>query len=394
MQCPVCGAGTEEFRGEQGVRGERGVPDEYGVAGERGVPGEYGVPDEYGVQGEYGVPGGQRGPIGPGGPGRPDEYDVIRAYEPPPPDDDLWESRTMMPGGAPGPGGPSPAVPSAASAPRKRLLITVAVVALGCLGAAVAVVGTSGGGGAGRGPSADGQPSRIGSPELPGLGGVVTPSPGDGDGGAEGAGAAGGGGGQAGGAAAGPGPSAPPAPPAPSDSPSAPGHGPGAGEWAGPGCTTGTYREHGRFENGKAAWYTVKTGGYKGDSCDGRFSAVPMSGSPNVDRGSTAVWSWKLDAPYKKCALAIYVPDSGDDADAAGDPTVYQVLADPADGTSGYAAFGVGQTVHRGSLVQVGSYPVKGKAFSVRLVDRGQDWGSQERFGAHHAAAQMRVECA
>ncbi|MFC9424692.1 adhesin [Streptomyces sp. NPDC056987] len=381
MQCPVCGAGTEEMRGEEG---------------------------------------GPRAPGAPEVPGGPGEF---RTYGTPVADEDLWVSRTMMPGSSPdddrplrpfsasgsadspGSSGSSRSSRSSASnsksrsrsasadgapASRKRLLTTLAVVALGCLGVTVAVVAGTGGGD-GDGATGAGQPSRVGSPELPGLGGEVTPSTIPGNAGGGGGNAGEGGAGQAGGVAPGPGASATTDPPASSPPPE---DGPGAGEWAGPGCTTGKYREHGRFENGKAAWYTVHSGGYKGSSCDGRFSAVPMSGSPKVDGRSSAVWSWKLDASYEKCALAVYVPDSGRDADAAGDPTVYQVLADPADSASGFATFGVRQVAHRGSLVQVGSYPVKGKTFAVRLVDRGQDWGSEERVGAHHAAAQMRVKCA
>ncbi|MFC9650136.1 MULTISPECIES: adhesin [unclassified Streptomyces] len=269
---------------------------------------------------------------------------------------------------------------------RKRPLVTVAVVALalGTLGATLALVtgsgdsagggGVSGAGGAGAG----GIPTRIGPPELPGLGG--------------------------GGSSAPPAPSqsAPPAAPptvAPTASASAPPtathdpDGPGYSAWAGPGCASGEYTEHGRFENGDAAWYTVTDGGYEGGSCDGRFSAVPMSGSPAQDRGSTATWSWKLGKAYEQCALAVYVPDSGRPADTAGHPTVYRVLRDPADTSSAYAAFGVRQTAHRGSLVSVGSYRVEGESFSVQLLDRGRDWGGEDRYGAHHAAAQMNLNC-
>ncbi|QIQ04293.1 adhesin [Streptomyces liangshanensis] len=163
--------------------------------------------------------------------------------------------------------------------------------------------------------------------------------------------------------------------------------------WAGPGCGTGRYEEAGRFENGDAAWYTVKSGGHQDDACDGSFSAMPMSGSANDDRGSTATWSWELGRGYETCALAVYVPDSGNDLDAAGDPSVYEVLSDASDPHSGYAAFGVRQPAHRGTLVKVGNYRVKGTDFTVRLRDRGQDWGTPTRIGAHHAAAQMHLTC-
>ncbi|WP_327368028.1 adhesin [Streptomyces sp. NBC_01217] len=163
--------------------------------------------------------------------------------------------------------------------------------------------------------------------------------------------------------------------------------------WAGPGCTTGEYREHGRYENGDDGWYTVDSGGYHGSSCDGRFSAVPMSGSPDQDRGNTATWSWHLGDGYRECALTVFVPSSAHDRDVAGDPTFYRLLFDPDDADSAYRGFAVRQSAHRGSQVAVGSYPVKGDIFAVRLIDRGRDWGDEERVGAHHAAAQLMVSC-
>jgi hypothetical protein len=36
---------------------------------------------------------------------------------------------------------------------------------------------------------------------------------------------------------------------------------------------------------------------------------------------------------------------------------------------------------------------VRGGEFTIQLVDRGQDWGDEEREGAHHAAAQIRADC-
>ncbi len=164
-------------------------------------------------------------------------------------------------------------------------------------------------------------------------------------------------------------------------------------QWAGPGCSAGTYTERGRFESGDAAWYTVENGGFDGGGCDGRFSAVPMSGSPTEDRGSTAVWAWRLGRGFSECALTVFVPDSGRPRDAAGDPTVYRVLSDPDDADSAYTGFAVRQTEHRGTAVPVRSYPVKGEVFAVQLIDRGRDWGDAGRVGAHHAAAQMRATC-
>lgn len=163
--------------------------------------------------------------------------------------------------------------------------------------------------------------------------------------------------------------------------------------WAGPGCTTGDYVERGRFENGDAGWYTVESGGFTNSSCDGRFSAVPMSGSPAEDRGGTAVWSWHLGKGFNECALTVFVPTSVRERDVGGDPTVYRVLSDPADADSAYTGFAVRQVAHRGSPVDVKSYPVKGDTFSVQLIDRGRDWGDENLVGVHHAAAQMKASC-
>lgn len=77
----------------------------------------------------------------------------------------------------------------------------------------------------------------------------------------------------------------------------------------------------------------------------------------------------------------------------AGNPTVYRVLSDPEDADSAYRGFAVRQGAHRGSAVDVNSYPVKGDTFAVQLIDRGRDRGSAARVGAHHAAAQRKVTC-
>ncbi|MFF3340671.1 adhesin [Streptomyces flavidovirens] len=163
--------------------------------------------------------------------------------------------------------------------------------------------------------------------------------------------------------------------------------------WAGPGCSSGHYEESGRFENGDAGWYTVKSGGWEDGSCDGRFSAVPMSGSPDKDRDNSATWSWQVGDSFDECALSVYVPKSHRATDVAGNPTFYRLLADPDDNESSYAAFTVRQTAHRGSLVSVGSYEVKDGRLAVQLLDRGRDWGDADLVGAHHAAAQMKLTC-
>lgn len=164
--------------------------------------------------------------------------------------------------------------------------------------------------------------------------------------------------------------------------------------WAGPGCTGGgLYRETGRFSDGFDGWYTVNIGGHKGDGCDGRFSAVPMSGSDTKDSGGRATWSWYVGSGYTTCSVAVVIPEANRDQDVAGDPTTYRVLADPDDEDSAIKSFEIDQTSLRGRGLIVEKIPVTNQQLAVQLVDRGKDWGSDERDGAHHAAAQMRAIC-
>ncbi|MFI6862598.1 adhesin [Streptomyces sp. NPDC050421] len=254
---------------------------------------------------------------------------------------------------------------------RKAWLAAGVVVLTGSLVTAASLIASAGGetrtgavgrAGAGAGDRVGGAPTRI-SPSAAGP--ATSPSP-----------------------SASPSTSSPATPPGPSEQPAY-----RYTAWAGPGCSTGEYREYGRFENGDAGWYTVASGGFRGGTCDGRFSAVPMSGSPDEDRGSTATWSWHLGSGFRECALIVFVPRSDRDRDVAGNPTVYRVLSDPADADSAYMGFAVRQTVHRGSAVDVNSYPVKGDTFAVQLIDRGRDWGGTQAAGAHHAAAQLKASC-
>lgn len=119
----------------------------------------------------------------------------------------------------------------------------------------------------------------------------------------------------------------------------------------------------------------------------------PHVGEPGPGPGSSAVWSWYLGDGFRECALTVFVPRSVRDSDVAGAPSVYRVLSDPRDTDSAYTGFAVRQPEHRGTAVDVRSYPVKGDTFAVQLVDRGRDWGDAELVGAHHAAAQLKASC-
>ncbi|MGN9793584.1 adhesin [Streptomyces sp. OZ13] len=170
--------------------------------------------------------------------------------------------------------------------------------------------------------------------------------------------------------------------------------GPAYSAWAGPGCTGGgLYREENRFSDGDSGWYTVSSGGHRGDGCDGSFTAVPMSGRSTKDGDGRGTWSWYVGSGYDTCSVAVVVPDSGRDRDVAGRPTTYHVLSDPDDPGSVVKVFEIDQTELRGSGLVVEKVPVHDQRLTVQLVDRGEDVGGDGRGGAHHAAAQMRAEC-
>ncbi|MFE7131858.1 adhesin [Streptomyces sp. NPDC057638] len=162
--------------------------------------------------------------------------------------------------------------------------------------------------------------------------------------------------------------------------------------WAGPGCSGGgEYRERGRYHDGEDGWYSRARGGHRGHGCDGRFTAIPMSGSPDQDSAGSATWSWRLGPGYRHCALRVVVPRGERDQDAAGAPSVYQVLDHP-DADRPRRTFRLDQEALRGGTAVVRDLSVRGRWLTVRLTDRGVDWG-EGREGAHHAAAQMRAEC-
>lgn len=196
-------------------------------------------------------------------------------------------------------------------------------------------------------------------------------------------------------------PSARPKPPSASDpaftAPPERRPGPSYEAWAGPGCTGGgRYEEEGRYDDGDEGWYTVRSGGHRGDGCDGRFTAIPMSGARDEDSGGRATWTWYVGGGYRTCTVAVVVPGSERAEDVAGQPSTYRVLSDPGDPDSAVRIFEIDQTRLRGEGVVVERVPVHDQRLTVQLVDRGQDWGrdrGRDRKGAHHAAAQMRAEC-
>ncbi|MFD4142964.1 adhesin [Streptomyces sp. NPDC058572] len=163
--------------------------------------------------------------------------------------------------------------------------------------------------------------------------------------------------------------------------------------WAGPGCSGGgRYTESGRFRDGFDGWYTVNTGGHSGNGCDGRFTAVPMSGSRTKDKDGSVTWSWYVGSGYETCSVSVIIPKAPRPEDVAGAPTTYNVLADPDDADSTIKSFEIDQVELRGRGAIVEKIPVRDQQLTIQLVDRGQNRG-QGRESQHHAAAQMRADC-
>ncbi len=161
---------------------------------------------------------------------------------------------------------------------------------------------------------------------------------------------------------------------------------------AGEGCTQTA--DHGYFRSGFASdWRTRSSGGLTTDGCHGAVVAVPMSGDARRDDNDNVIVWWFRTAPVAtgSCALSVYVPDTGNDSDSAGQPAHYLVFR--TDNGSGATAgqFDVDQTRNRGRWVDAGRFPTSGR-LSVRMVTRGVDFG-RGREGAHLGVSALRATC-
>jgi hypothetical protein len=164
---------------------------------------------------------------------------------------------------------------------------------------------------------------------------------------------------------------------------------------AGYGCpnsATHTFSEVGRYTSGQAGWYSVSSGGWSGDACNGRFDAMEMSGWADTDDPEAyATWSFTVGADSKRCSVSTYVPTSSNSRDVAGKPAQYFVqdtLTGPA-----RAGFTVDQRYTRGTWVGGGTHTVNGGRIVVKLVNRGEDWNLSGRTYEHIAVAQIRLRC-
>nr|WSX47979.1 hypothetical protein OG409_02855 [Streptomyces sp. NBC_00974] len=165
---------------------------------------------------------------------------------------------------------------------------------------------------------------------------------------------------------------------------------------AGAGCSgSGTgYSQNGWYEDGQAGWKTY-SGGWGGDGCNGRFTAIPMSGAPKKDNGNYALWTFRTgQVSTGRCQVSVYIPNNKDIKAVGGAPAYYTVQSSLSAGSGTIASFNINQTTQLGSWYNAGTYDVRGGQLAVMLHDRGQDWtGSGAKTFAHNAAAAVRVSC-
>ncbi|MFJ6016970.1 hypothetical protein [Streptomyces sp. NPDC092952] len=163
---------------------------------------------------------------------------------------------------------------------------------------------------------------------------------------------------------------------------------------AGPGCATpsgGGYQQEGYFSEGDAGWLTQSSGGSASGGCNGRYVAVPMSGSTTEDAKSRVRWWWTPGTRARSCQISVYIPN-GSTKLVGGHPTKYHVLVNANDRSTMYSSFTINQVAHRGQWVNAGTFAMKGATIGVKMLDRGDDW-SKGWEKAHHAAAQIKVTC-
>lgn len=165
---------------------------------------------------------------------------------------------------------------------------------------------------------------------------------------------------------------------------------------AGPWCSnSGTgFNQYGWFDQGQTGWYNTSTGGWTGDSCSGKYSAVPMSGDATHDDSNSTVWTFKTGAVSSgSCQVSVYIPNDGDIKAVGGDPTYYTVQNQFGPGSGTIGSFSINQTANRGHWVGAGSFSVSNGQLAVMLHTRGQDWSGSTKTYAHHAADAVKVSC-
>jgi len=107
---------------------------------------------------------------------------------------------------------------------------------------------------------------------------------------------------------------------------------------------------------------------------------------------SMAIWVAPATAVGASCAIAVYVPGTGNVLDAAGAPATYLVYATVNATGTPIAEFTVDQVHNQGGWVNASTFRLAGDQLAVRLATRGIDWGPG-RAGAHLGVSALRARC-
>ncbi len=170
------------------------------------------------------------------------------------------------------------------------------------------------------------------------------------------------------------------------------------GALAGYGCPQrpqARFREAGWYADGINGFLGVSAGGWDHQGCDGRFGAMPMSGSAiRPDPGNYAMWTFRT-APVTAgtCQIAVYVPADPSVEHVGGDPARYQVYDSATASGPAAGSFTIGELARRGQWVSGGSYRLTRGVLAVKLISSGLDWHGNVVTHAHLPVTQVMVFC-
>lgn len=154
------------------------------------------------------------------------------------------------------------------------------------------------------------------------------------------------------------------------------------------------FEQHGFWSSGKNGWIRLNKGGWGSNGCNGTFDAMPMSGSSTKDDADNyATWQFRTGSVTRgTCYASVFVPNDSNAEHVGGHPSTYLIYTGwTPSGTARYA-LQVDQVKQRNHWVTV-KVPVSGGAIAVKLLSRGIDHSGGHPTYAHHAVAQVRVEC-
>jgi translation initiation factor IF-2 len=167
---------------------------------------------------------------------------------------------------------------------------------------------------------------------------------------------------------------------------------------AGLGCTVNgaSYVETGWYQNGDAGWWTLGSGSFAGNGCDGRFTDMPMSGTESDTAGQSIVWGFQVGSAAQSCKLSLFVPTSSSARDVAAKSAHIAVIHGTTAGHSTYVSPGgdrvINQSAYHSRWVDLGTYPVHNGAIGAELTNRGSTSGYDMTY-PHLAGGAVRISC-